>query len=95
MSALGEKRTLKLVGLMSALPPKADIAGRQLNVRFVPKADSCTAAILSFFDLLGRADYIRRAPHRCGAPHSRAHQWVGNSATGKSAAERRGCSRGW
>jgi hypothetical protein len=24
---------------MSALPPKADIAGRQLNVRFVPKAD--------------------------------------------------------
>jgi hypothetical protein len=23
---------------MSALPPKADIAGRQLNVRFVPKA---------------------------------------------------------
>jgi hypothetical protein len=29
---------------MSALPPKADIAGRQLNVRFVPKADSCAAA---------------------------------------------------
>src|SRR6516164_136999 len=25
---------------MSALPPKADIAGRQLNVRFVPKATS-------------------------------------------------------
>jgi hypothetical protein len=24
----------------SALPPKADIAGRQLNVRFVPKADT-------------------------------------------------------
>jgi hypothetical protein len=24
---------------MSALPPKADIAGRQLNVRFVPIAD--------------------------------------------------------
>ena len=30
---------------MSALPPKADIAGRQADVRFVPKADSCTAAI--------------------------------------------------
>jgi hypothetical protein len=29
---------------MSALPPKADIGGRRLNVRFVPKADSCTAA---------------------------------------------------
>ena len=39
MSALGQKRTLRLVRLMSALPPKADIAGRQLNVRFVPKAD--------------------------------------------------------
>ena len=24
---------------MSALPPKADIAGRQLDVRFVPKTD--------------------------------------------------------
>jgi hypothetical protein len=24
---------------MSALPPKADIAGRQFDVRFVPKAD--------------------------------------------------------
>jgi hypothetical protein len=24
---------------MSAIPPKADIAGRQLNVRFVPTAD--------------------------------------------------------
>jgi hypothetical protein len=30
---------------MSALPPKADIAGRRLNVRFVPEADSCTAAM--------------------------------------------------
>jgi hypothetical protein len=30
---------------MSALPPKADIAERDRHVRFVPKADSCTAAI--------------------------------------------------
>jgi hypothetical protein len=29
---------------MSALPPKADIAGRQLDVCFVPRADSCAAA---------------------------------------------------
>jgi hypothetical protein len=29
---------------MSALPPIADIARRQLDVRFVPKADSCIAA---------------------------------------------------
>jgi hypothetical protein len=30
---------------MSALPPKADIRVRRSDVRFVPKADSCTAAI--------------------------------------------------
>ena len=30
---------------MSALPPKADIAERDWHVRFVPNADSCTAAI--------------------------------------------------
>jgi hypothetical protein len=30
---------------MSALPPKADIAQHGDNVRFVPKADSCSAAI--------------------------------------------------
>jgi hypothetical protein len=29
---------------ISALPPKADIIAAQTNVRFVPKADSCTAA---------------------------------------------------
>jgi hypothetical protein len=39
MSALGHKQTLTRLYPMSALPPKADIAGRQLNVRFVPKAD--------------------------------------------------------
>jgi len=29
---------------MSALLPKADIVERECHVRFVPKADSCTAA---------------------------------------------------
>ena len=29
---------------MSALPPKADIAGRRLDVRFVPKADISIAS---------------------------------------------------
>ena len=29
---------------MSALPPKADIRGRDRDVRFGPKADSCNAA---------------------------------------------------
>jgi hypothetical protein len=39
MSALGQKRTLDCHPLMSALPPKADIAERDPHVRFVPKAD--------------------------------------------------------
>jgi hypothetical protein len=54
-SSLGQNRPLGVVEegqrdrrptgfpnrMMSALPPKADIAGRQLDVRFVPKADIC------------------------------------------------------
>jgi hypothetical protein len=39
MSALGHKRTFSEVFVMSALPPKADIGGRELDVRFTPKAD--------------------------------------------------------
>jgi SAM-dependent methyltransferase len=39
MSASGQKRTLRLVSPMSAIPPKADIAGRESDVRFVPIAD--------------------------------------------------------
>ena len=46
MSALGHKRTSQDVSAMSALPPKADMVQRNRDVRFVPKADSCTAAIL-------------------------------------------------
>jgi hypothetical protein len=41
---MGQKQTSRREISMSALPPKADMAGRQLNVRFVPKADSCIAA---------------------------------------------------
>jgi hypothetical protein len=33
MSALGQKRTLKRLHPMSALPPKADITGRDEDVR--------------------------------------------------------------
>jgi hypothetical protein len=40
MSALGHKRTLKRFRPMSVLPPKADIAECDGDVRFVPKADS-------------------------------------------------------
>src|SRR5262249_35943344 len=42
MSALGQKQTFKRLRLMSALPPKADINQHHCDVRFVPKADSCT-----------------------------------------------------
>ena len=39
MSALGQKQTSRPKISISALPPKADIAERDPNVRFVPKAD--------------------------------------------------------
>ena len=45
MSALGQKQTLQSVRPMSALPSKADIGACRRGVRFVPLADSCTAAI--------------------------------------------------
>jgi hypothetical protein len=35
----GQKRTLDRRLLMSTLPPKADIADHDTDVRFVPKAD--------------------------------------------------------
>jgi len=54
MSALGQKQTLKRFHPMSALPPIADIGTHSRNVRFVPKADICSAAkILLFDDLVG------------------------------------------
>jgi hypothetical protein len=50
MSALGQKRTFGEDETMSALPPKADIVQHGGNVRFVPGADSCTAARSILFD---------------------------------------------
>jgi hypothetical protein len=47
MSALGHKQILKRLRPMSALPPKADIAERDCDVRFVPKADIGTHSITS------------------------------------------------
>jgi hypothetical protein len=44
ISALGQKQTSRHLQPMSALPQKADIAECDGDVRFVPKADSCTAA---------------------------------------------------
>ncbi|MGB6587511.1 MAG: hypothetical protein WBE93_16285, partial [Pseudolabrys sp.] len=39
MSALGQKQTFAVQNVMSALPPKADIRGALVHVRFVPIAD--------------------------------------------------------
>jgi hypothetical protein len=39
MSVMGQKQTLDRRPLMSALPPKADIAERGRHVRFVPLRD--------------------------------------------------------
>jgi hypothetical protein len=42
--------------LVSALPPKADIERHDRHVRFVPKADICSAANCTLFDhLVGAA----------------------------------------
>jgi len=40
MSALGHKQTFALQKVMSALPPKADMCGATMDVRFGPKADN-------------------------------------------------------
>ena len=39
MSALGQKQTIALQKVMSALPPKADMCSATRDVRFVPIAD--------------------------------------------------------
>jgi hypothetical protein len=60
MSALGQKQTLDCRPSMSALPPKADIARRQLDVRFVPEADSCSAARKLLDYLAGNREQVVR-----------------------------------
>ena len=57
MSALPPTATAKAdfpQKVMSALPPKADMCGATSDVRFGPKADSCTAAEAALFDHLVR-----------------------------------------
>jgi len=53
MSALDHKRTLGHDQIMSALPPKADIAECDWNVCFVPKAD--ISRLRSFKERVARA----------------------------------------
>jgi hypothetical protein len=58
MSALGQKRTFEHDYIMSALPPKADIAKRDRDVRFGPLADSCTAERSLFDHLVGDGENL-------------------------------------
>jgi len=51
---LGQKQTLAGVGLMSALPPIADIAEGNRHVRFVPKADKVRRSKQGPFSITGQ-----------------------------------------
>jgi hypothetical protein len=47
--------------MMSALPPKADIAERDHHVRFVPQADKLRCSKMGLFDhLVGVGEQARR-----------------------------------
>src|SRR6516164_11451203 len=93
MSALGQKRTSRSVEAMSALPPKADIGTHAPNVRFVPKADICSAAKSVAFNTpdAGKRHELFFAPFalekRAGGPGLNWRTW--NRAVG---AENTTCS---
>src|SRR5262249_44755331 len=76
MSGSGHKRTKRHLGSMSALPPKADKRETSPNVRFVPKADSCTAAKRSLFNhLTGTRCWLRK---NCGSTSDTGRGCCGN-----------------
>jgi hypothetical protein len=54
-------RKLMQYQLASAEPPKADIVERNRDVRFMPKADSCTAAIFLAIRSPGRRGQVAEA----------------------------------
>jgi hypothetical protein len=54
MSALGQKQTSDCRPLMSALPPKADIAERDWDVRFVPFPGQVHRSKIAFYSRLFR-----------------------------------------
>src|SRR6187200_2499670 len=77
MSALGQKQTCAAQKVMSALPPKADICGATRDVRFVPEADSCTAAKLQSASapaghvvVLNLSSQLRAHAHRSISPNT-------------------------
>ena len=51
------------VHIMSALPPKADIVWHRGNVRFVPIADSCSAAKKIVIRSLRRRERVAEVAH--------------------------------
>jgi hypothetical protein len=60
MSAWGQKQTCGSEVTMSTLPPKADIGGRQFEVRFVPNTD-----IALSLSNVRQADNRQRRKHLC------------------------------
>src|SRR5262245_37009214 len=73
MSALGQKRTKRHLGALSALPLKADIRVRPPRVRFVPCVDGSELARL-FFTFAGWS------VQPCVRPVSAAHKAAGHNA---------------
>jgi hypothetical protein len=74
-----KSRHFRMASAMSGLPPKADIAERQLDVRFVPKADiplEKRAPTVSKFDFLDRSQ--RRSERGCGETYRCC--WLGPTA---------------
>jgi hypothetical protein len=71
MSALGQKQTSNSQPVISALPPKADIAGRQLDVCFVPQADirdsltskHCPTCCLGRTFTMSNEDFVNHVEH--------------------------------
>src|SRR5215469_5261842 len=64
---------------MSALPPIADIGFQSRDVRFVPKADSCTAAICRCS--LGMVNPKAPEKNREGQGRGLFHRRIGREAT--------------
>jgi hypothetical protein len=60
MSVLGQKPTSESVFVMSALPPRADIAFRRNHVRFVPIPDLRSSERLRKVDAKIAKDHLGR-----------------------------------
>ena len=89
---MGHWRTNRQVRAMSALPPKADIPCAERDVRFVPKADSCTAikpgrAACSGGRAADRTGQAPLAPSRCAVHASRTDAMAAATTSARLAAQ--------